>query len=239
MMGDFVNLIKYSSKTFKVVAGAVLSLFIVIVVVTIIVLNRPILKDDVMVDIGNFEDMTPTPKGYMHLVEKGIGEIINGASNDDELVFADAAIREGSYKESENENEKKAEFIVDIDSLHYSFDVTLSWRKDSGDSEPEDPDILIECPHYLDVIYKDKKCIAQSPQAQLARYLPYYDYVGDKKYAVDFRIFDGEKYLRVEVSTCGDESLRESVIDSIKKWLKTIYLDPNDYKMELIDICRR
>lgn len=236
-LNNIVDTIKYIPKKMKIIIASVLGMFLLVVIVAVIASNKTVVDKVAPINIADFEDATSMPKGYRSEVERSISDIIKKNSETSGLVFSDAIIRDGTYKEEAEGDAVKARLIVDIDSLHYSFEVEATWPKNVGDGEPVDPDVVIKCPHYLDVIYTDTKCIAQSPQQQLRRYLPHYGRVGDVKYAVDFKRYVDKTYLRIEIPACSNVVLLEEAKESVKKWLKTIYLDPNDYEITTINTC--
>ena len=102
----------------------------------------------------------------------------------------------------------------------------------------DDPDVTIECPYYVDVIYTDTKCLAQTPEQQVKRYTPHYDKINGIDFAVDSNQYEDKFYLSVEIASCGNTELGKSALDATRKWLKSVYLDPNDYTIELVDICK-
>lgn len=222
----------------KAKIGAVIALLLVVAIILVITIpmNQADPQSDTLVNVEDFEDTTSVPDGYKNVIESSIGDMIRSQSDLSTLEFNDAAIRDGTYHERVNGNDRSASFIVDIDSLHYSFAVNVSWvdKKNSL----KDPNVVITCPHYLDVIYTDKKCIAQSPRTQLERYLPHYGKVRGVKYAVNFQQEVDSSYLRIEVPACNDPALIEEAKTDVKKWIKSIYLDPNDYKIGSINTCR-
>ena len=234
--------IKNMSREAKIVAGGVLAGFLVIIIIAIVVLNRTTVKDVALTEVTNFDEASNMPVGYKNVVNKRIGELINENDDSSDLVFSEATIRNGTYKEDVGDSTTKARFIVDIPELKYSFQVEVVWasKTDKNKEKIEDPDVTILCPHYLDVIYTDKKCIAQDPDQQLKRYLPYYeDLESGQRFGVSMKKFGGEYYVAVEVKSCGDNSIANSAVNATKQWMKSIYLDPNDYVINALDICKR
>lgn len=229
----FLNNVPLKAKIGAVVA---LVLAVAILLVITVASNQTEPQSDTLVNVENFEDTTTVPDGYKAVIESSIGDMIRSNSGLSTLEFNDAVIRDGTYKETINGDDRSANFIVDIESLHYSFAVNVSWvdKKNSL----KDPDVIITCPHYLDVIYTDKKCIAQSPRTQLERYLPHYGKVRGVKYAVNFQQVVDSSYLRIEIPACNDPALIEEAKTDVKKWIKSIYLDPNDYEIGSINTCR-
>ncbi|MBQ2660973.1 hypothetical protein IJF93_02780 [Candidatus Saccharibacteria bacterium] len=237
------NFFRYSSVGARVGVVTFLLFDLIVIVVAVVILTRPAPGEDSHVEITNFDEVAAVPEDYQTNVQNLIWKAIESNDVFKDVVFTDAVVRADSYNEVTNGEVVTAKFIVDIESMHYSFAVTASWQK--GNTNVDDKSIYVECPHYLDVIYTDTKCIAMTPEEQVGRYLPHYDYVGDGRLlSVTMRQYDtfqeraGEPYLAIEVNACGNESLLEAGKTATVKWLKSIYLDPNDYYMETLDVCR-
>lgn len=225
-----------------VVIGGVIGI-VAIMIISAVVLLTPKPVEDSHVEVENFDDITAVPEDYQVDIQKLMWQAIEVNSALDGIVFTDAQIREGSYKEVVNDKTVSAKFIIDVPSMKYSFAVSASWSE--GNTEVDDKSIKVGCPYYLDVIYTDTKCIAESPIEQVERYLPHYDYVGgDRLVSVEKRKYDifqehaSEPYLAVSVKACADAGLMNAARDATVQWLKSRFLDPNDYYMEVIDTCR-
>ena len=199
--------------------------------------------EQIPVEVTDYAGAAVVPTNYKTDINRIIYKMLASVDELSEVSVEDAVVREGSYSEERSGSLVSARFIIDIESLHYSFEVDTSWI--AGGDNTSDPTLYITCPHYLDVIYTDKKCIASSPEVQLERYLPHYERLSDDiLYTAEFRTYDtfqanaGEKYLAVVVPTCSKTILGEAETN-IKQWLKKIYLDPNDYYLEMIQECSR
>ena len=225
-------------KHWKIVA-IICGLVLLIIVFVIFGLEKKN-ESDFRVVIENY-DRGETPIGYKDVIQSNIANILvkNGILISANTV--DAVIRDGTYNVTvKNDYITRSKFIVDVDSLHYSFEVTVTWPDSIGNKVPEDPDVVIECPEYLDVIYTDTKCIAQEPYQQIKRYLPHYEYLENGlKYGVSLQKYNERFYLALEAKSCGDKMIEEEVMDSTKRWIKSIYMDPNDLEMMFFDICKR
>ena len=241
-MIEFIkNFWQYGSNRAKNGAVVLCFLTLLIIIIAIIWLFNPAAKEDLNIQITNSDEISNVPEDYQTSIKKLIWYKIEDHLDLPGIVYEDAEIREGSYKEETIGDVVTANFIIDIESLRYSFAVTAKWNKKSPS---KDFDIQIQCPHYIDAIYTDTKCIAASPTDQLRRYLPHYEVMPDgQKINADFRTYAfyqehaGESYLAVEVSACGNEETLSSAKTIIINWLKSIYLDPNDYYIEMLDTC--
>ena len=227
------NFIKNGSVFAKVAIG-LFPVLILIAIITVFVFTRTPEVDN-NVKVADFSDISDAPQNYKNETEQRIWNYIRSNDYFSDASDFEAKIREGTYKKEEVKGEVQESFIVDIDALRYSFDVKMKWSKNRNIKE--DLNISITCPHYLDVIYPDTKCIIDSPMQQIKRYLPHYGKVNGVKYAVSYKKFNDTEYLQVEVPACGDSALIEKVDDSINEWIESIYLDPDDYTTRIADIC--
>ena len=216
---------------------------IAIIIAVIIILAVSAKTEQIPVEIADFGGAEVVPSSYKNDIRRLIWKMLEGVDGLEDVSVDDAVVREGSYREERNGQAVSAKFIVDIESLHYSFEVSASWVS-AGDNS-SDPTLHVTCPYYTDVIYTDKKCIAASPIEQLRRYLPHYERLSNGAlYTAELRKYDsfqthaGETYLAVSVPTCDDKIVEEAATD-LRKWLKKIYLDPNDYYIEMIRECKR
>ena len=189
------------------------------------------------VKISNYNNITSAPKSYEATISRTIYNAISKAEGTSNLDLGDAKIREESYRETTSSSgSTTAKFIIDIDSVHYSFEVSVIFN--NSESDEIDPSVSITCPHYLDVIYKDKKCIAASPIAQVQRYLPYNEYLSNgQKFHAELRNYSGRSYIAVTVPECMNQTQKDEAGQKFRKWLKSIYLDPNDYDIETMGKC--
>ncbi len=236
-MGVISNAWQNADVKAKVVIVVPIVIVLVIAIWSVIRLI-PEAQMDKRVTVTNYSDENVSvPRGYQQYISERIGDILRKNTMLSETEIADGAIREGTYNESTDNNIMTASFIVDVESVKQSFDVKVIWPK--GKDIGDDPNVTITCPYYTDVIYTDTKCQVTTPENQLKRYLPHYDYIDDIKYAVNYQRYTDQMYLRIEISACGDANLQKSAINETKNWLKSRYLDPNDYKIETVDTCRR
>lgn len=234
--GVVKNFISNSSVWAKIAIVLFFVLILIAIVLAVISTMNMKKEDDTHIDVSNFPEISNAPKEYQIGTEQLIWQLIE--QNEPIPDFSDyqAIIREGSYHEETNNNISSADFIIDIEELRYSFEVSLSWPK--GQKVYSDPSIKIRCPYYTDVIYTDTKCVAELPTAQIRRYLPH-NYYLDNGYRVhiDENSTGGNFRLLVYINACKDENLIDSAMDYARNWIKTLYIDPDDFRMEAYDTC--
>lgn len=226
----------------KVTIVVFLLVVLVSVIVALVVLLTPKPVEDERVEVVNFNTGTNVPVNYQSNVRRLIGNVMKASGALNAEMYVDATVREGTYREMSDDDGVRASFIIDVPSFKYSFAVMTNWSINEPD--PTDKNVRVECPYYLDVIYTDTKCIAETPVEQVQRYLPHYEDLGGGTLSVEMRKYDAfqenanEPYLALSVRACGDTGILEAAQSRVVKWLKSRYLDPNDYHMEVLDICR-
>ncbi|MBR0480299.1 hypothetical protein IJJ46_00515 [Candidatus Saccharibacteria bacterium] len=232
---NFFRNASLGAKIFAVLAPLAFVAIIIISIVAITSHHDP--AEENPITITNFSETTTAPAVYQNYITRIIYDRISSVEETSNLDLSEAKIREGSYQETaSSEGSKNATFIIDIDSLRYSFEVNIVFTNTFADTE--DPHVIITCPHYTDVIYTDKKCIAVTPVEQLQRYLPHYERLSNGElYSVEVRNFPGRTYLAIIVPECKNQSMKDEATANFKKWLKSIYLDPNDYDIEAMGKC--
>ncbi len=232
------NFFRHASLRAKILVIVILLAFILIITISIIAIfphSNP--AEENPITITNFSETTTAPQAYRNYISRVLYNKIASAEGTSNLDLSSAKIREGSYQETvSSEDAKNATFIIDIESVHYSFEVNLVFTNTFADTE--DPHVIITCPHYTDVIYTDKKCIALTPVEQLQRYLPHYERLSNGElYSAELRNFPGRTYVALIVPECKNQSMKNEATTDFKKWLKSIYLDPNDYDIEAMGKC--
>ena len=232
------NKIKTFLKNASIEIKIAIGLFIVLVVTAIIlaVIFFSYNVEPQSVEITNFKELSNAPDAYKKETQDLIGMLIDKNERIPNDALYQAVIREGSYSEETKNNIVTAHFLIDIEELRYSFEVTMSWLK--GQTKKEDLYIKIQCPYYTDVIYTDTQCIAETPETQIIRYLPHnYVLPNGHKVHIDKSNFGGEFKLLVHIDACKDQELIKEAIDYAGKWIELIYLNLDNYNMEPYDTC--
>lgn len=188
------------------------------------------------VPITNFQEISDAPKEYQTNAEQSLWTLIERNANVEDLSMYSAAIRDGSYSQTTDGNKEIEHFIVDIEELRYSFEITLSWTK--GQKKYTDLYVKVQCPYYTDVIYPDTVCVAEKPTAQIKRYLPHNDYINDGKLVhVEESVVGKEFRLLVKVDACKNQDVIDAAMEYTTKWIESIYMNPGDFVVESYDTC--
>ena len=229
------NFIDNSTVGMKVVV--VLFIVMCILVVALAIISN--IKDQERapgVPITNFSEVSDAPGEYQINTEQLIWMLTEQNGNVEDLSQYSATIRDGSYSEETDKKTKRAHFIVDIEELRYSFEVTMSWLE--GRTKKEDLYVKVQCPYYTDVIYTDTKCAAETPEMQIKRYLPHNEYLdnGTLVHVEESSVGRGHRLL-VKVEACRNQGVIDAAMKRTVKWIKSIYMDPDDFTIESYDTC--
>ncbi len=222
----WTNLKKWQRITVVVVLQ---SIFIVIIITT---LNSVINGRENHVDVVDDSNQTASmPIDAKNAYEDALWQIIKTyVDYEDKNIIKDAQIREGSYAETEVNDDGviQARFIVDIDSIQQTYFVTISWDK-SGSNVTE---AIIDCPTPEENKYPNSFCQGTYRNSyDLSLYLPYKssseEANTDSLLAPDFYI-DGdqnEKYLDIMLSMCDVERFKKEAWD----YLNSLPIDFSEY----------
>ena len=233
--GVVKNFIRNSSLGAKIAIVLFFILVVAAIVLAIVTTMGP--EKEQNIDVANFSEVSDAPKDYQTYTQELIWQLIEKNENIPNASKYQAVIREGSYSEETDSNVVNANFIIDIEELRYSFEVDLAWPKNNRNKQT-DLTAHIRCPYYTDVIYTDTKCIAETPEAQIQRYLPHNYYLDDEHRVqiVNGSVNNNFKLL-VYIKACKNQAVIEKAMNYATEWIKTIYMDPEDFKMEPYDTC--
>lgn len=238
MQDGSVSPIRNFFRNSSVGAKIAILLFFVLVIAAIVlaIITTMQAKEEQNIDVTNFSEVSNAPEEYQIGTQDIIWQLIEQREPVPEFSKYQAVIRDGSYQEESNGNLISANFIVDIEELRYSFEVDLSWPK--GQSTYSDPHIEIHCPYYTDVIYPDTQCVAELPTAQIRRYLPHNYYLDNgKRVHIDQSSFGGDIHLLVYIEACKNQDLINAAMNYTHEWIKTLYIDPDEFRIEPYDTC--
>lgn len=242
-MNFLKNFWKNSSTKAKAFVLSIFGSLLIILIISIIsLLNQP--KPYVApqhVNISNWSENLTIPDSLKTEVEQQIWSEIKDEEGITPSTIYDATIRQDSVSKSDD----STLVLIDIEPLHYSFRTTITYNESKINQPYYNPGSFIECPYPKEVIFTDKKCPIGTPLSQLQRHLPHYQYLSDESttFSVTTRTYDsfqkfsGEQYLAVSANSCGDQQKMTETNKLVKEWLKSLYLDPNDFHIEILDTC--
>lgn len=224
----FGNIVRNMNNRQRVVVFALLSMFVVVVIVAVtsVIIKKPVNE----VEITNIDDYIPkAPSDYKTDLQKGLWQVLSERFEIPEgrVDEYDVVIRDGSYSETVKKTTTTAKFLVDIDALKQTFAITFTWPSNGRVNVMER--FVIDCPKREEMKYPDSFCDGQyNNSTDIDLYLPYtkYDNNGNPLYQISY--YDG--WIMVSLQTCGDEKLTAQYRAEVDAWLKDTKIDLEKYK---------
>lgn len=229
----FNNLTKKQKTIFTLIPITFISL---IIIISILVIQATPNQSK----IQNFNELNTTiSKKDRDRINKTLTALLQSNYNiSDNDTIDDIYIRIDTYKETISNDITTATFIVDINSIQQSFIISLEY---SETNKKISNDISISCPTLEQTKYPESTCISEGySTGELSIYLPFR---GTTKSGNEITIkqqyyISGESYLEISVNSCGDESIQNEALESAKKWVDSLHVNPEDYIYYVIpDLC--
>lgn len=220
------------SKTQRIIAIIVIQLIIgIILIATINIIFR---EEKPKIEITNDDSLQNVPAEDVDQLKKQLWEVVSkNVDNADKSVINDGVVREGSYKENEDEQYHGAEFLLDIDSIKQTYAISIIW----SDKEEVADSVYINCPPRSQSKYPESFCQGMYNNTNsLELYLPYEiasPYVEEYSYAgSDLRITGDEAtgVITVGLNPCNNNYIFR---EKAEEYLQTI---PNieKYRIEYV-----
>lgn len=239
-MEAFKNLMQNLDKKQKI--GILVFCQLVVIVIIVMVINFSFGERN-HIETVNEGVLSSVPNSEKELYHDELWNIIkNNVDGLDKSIINDAVVRDGSYIETVDENNKNAkqvDFLVDIDSIKQTYKVTLAWSN-NGNVTP-----VVDCPAYSDMKYKETFCKgAYRNTDSFSLYFPYYVYkdgngeecgVGecnDDEASLIYMIEgdEEEKIITIESSICDVDKYNQEALEYIKD--STPFYDRPEYIVE-------
>lgn len=154
-------------------------------------------------------------------------ENIEGMATDN---IDDVVIRDGTYRESTENDITTATFLVDIDSLRQTYQITAAW----SDKVELYDSLAIDCPPVDQMKYPDTVCKGMfNTTASLDLYLPHDITDDDTEDGVLWAYIYGDEYNRtidVEMAPCDIDATRKKVDD----YLGSLPIDMDEYTVNYL-----
>lgn len=244
----FKNFLSNSSPKAKVlVFGGSFLILLVFIISLIFIFKSSFTTEEQHIHINNLEDISLNiSDDYKKQIQSLIWNTIKDQDHIDSSSLIDSNIRENSITIENNH----VTLLVDIESLHYTFRVSF-YQKPNNENNTisyQEPSFYIECPYPEEVVYSDTKCPVGTPVDQINRYLPFSLTLNTEKGTSSVSVnlkkytflekYAKENYLEISINACGDKTILKSGESTVKKWLKEHYFDPNDFHIEIVNLCR-
>ncbi len=220
------------NRTILLIVGAVA--FVLVIIALSMLISR-LSTDDSNVTLVNennvtqAEESTVKQKDYS-LIKKQLRDLLTSQYNVSENEEIRALIRESTYTENGDENEKVISFTLDVENTKTTFYI---WMSQTSEDASE---VSISCAPVNDSKYPETFCIGtegySSIDANLSADLPYrYKENGELKFEITHEVYDPKLVLSVQAS-CDDEEAVETAKAQAKAWIKSYGLDPEQVPIE-------
>lgn len=170
-----------------------------------------------------------------HITANLYETIKSNLAADIDVPVSGVKIRNDSIQSSYDKDEKihTVDFIVDIDSIQQSYNIHVEWH-DSKKYVDGYPYVITCLNESQEIIYPEFACsddFSSTDFEIIIGNLPYYGKT-ENGYEYTIRIqeyTDGEKYLEVDVDSCGDQTTMDEALKSAKTWVQSLGIDEDSF----------
>ena len=222
--------------------------FVALLVITLIQMFRPNPYGQGL-RIDNFSDyVDDLPSGRRDSMFATLYKVVTENTIDGaEVPTSGALVREDSF--SSNYDEAKdvhyGNFIVDIEKIRQSYQIQYEWSQDERNPNLSGYQMMALCLPMNLMIFEDFGCRDMTnagdfdPYSSVAMRLPYYGETlsGAYLYVQIATFVSGERYLEVNVNSCGDENILGEARQYVTEWIDSIGFDAEDFVIEFRGLC--
>lgn len=234
MLKDSLKNISTKNKVIITVASVIVLLFII---------TLPFLFQNKKLESVNMSgsptNNSPTPEDYLNKSKDTIWETIKTIDGTSRTDVDNAVVRANSFSESKKNNTTTTSFLVDLDSIHYSFKISFTW-KTTPDKDFSNTTISLKCPDKSEIIYTDTACPASVSKNQVEDYLPHEEQLdSDTKVSLSAKRYDSyqkypnERYILAQVNSCTSKDTISRALSKVNDWIKSLYINPDDLHIEV------
>lgn len=210
------------TKPQKIAIFVVLQIFVIVI---FIFLAISIFRPNQHIDIQNKEELGNIPSEELSSFDAVLWNLLTKHyDNLDKSILKDVVVRENTYSENTDQDSKitTADFLIDIESLKLTYDVSIQWTK----SESLPDGIIIDCPPISDMKYPETFCQGMYQNTNsFSLYFPYYKYKDDEFINDDDEDIGYDSGLLYLIE--GDEETKTITIESS-------ICDPDKYNAEAL-----
>lgn len=206
-------------------------LFIVLIIVVVNLIFQP--RSHVEVENDNLISNVPASE-QTYFKEQLWNIVSSHYDNVDRSVIDDAVIREDSVVNDFDESTAiySTSFLVDIDSLELTYNVTIQWS-----NKEQLPDtVMISCPPMNDMKYPSVICYAMyNSTYSFDLYFPHYgsrEFNGETYTAYNIDGDESTKTITIESSVCDPDKYNAEALEYIKN--NTPFYNNPEYKIEYV-----
>jgi|GEM_PF-3517796 len=165
-------------------------------------------------------ELTSEEKEYF---DTALAEILNAHYADKFKKYSDLTltIRPDTFSTTQTEGSQTTTFIVDIDELKLTYDVSIRLPE-------EDVAVMITCPSPSLMKYSNTFCIGHDNSSSidtiLGDYLPYTGFLDDERPYTIAKSLTDDNYpaLSIYLSSCESENLDAQAISAAKSWINSL-----------------
>lgn len=245
----------------KQIIALVLTLIIIVMVVLFFIISRSgsegnsTSEDEETIKIQNLKDYTKgraSNKEREKDIQRRLYLVVGNQGDDDEADYAerhvnvtdDFEIREGTFTHTEENGAHKVNFIIDSYKLRQSYEVQYMWLDARSTEQLDDWSTYVRCitdPNLI-IFPEFNNCTDMFKMSRPAEYdIPIYKHLPYESNSVNISWNTNKEALRIRILLTYEENRigkREASIEKYKKeadeWIRSLDLDPKDYKKDYI-----
>lgn len=220
------------NRAILLIVGA-LAFIAVVVAISIVVIT--IMDDDSGVTIANESNVTKSDdtsikKHDYELIKRQLRSVLKDRYSIPESEEINAIIRESTYKESGEDDEKTITFTIDVENAKVTYYV---WMIQTSEDASE---VSLSCAPTNDSKWPETFCIGtegySSIDANMASQLPHrYVVDGDEKWKLTHEAYDPKLELHVR-ARCDDNESVNAAKNAAREWVKGFGLNPDQVPVE-------
>ena len=223
------------NKNIKILAmvGLVcLMLIIVVAAILQLTFKKPI-------DLYNIDQVnTGMTDREIDELEKLVGESLSSNQEYKNRTGIKVLIRPASFERKVKDEVTLYKFLIDIDEFKDTYEVSFGLVSGKGFYEPP----TVTCPLPVQMKYPEKNCTGQqaAPRAPTFEFeLPHYFRLASGEFVTVTADYssDGQEYLNVRVSSCGNSGIIDAARMEVEKWIKSLEYEPSGYEIVIPEFC--
>ncbi|MBQ1373369.1 hypothetical protein IIY66_01015 [Candidatus Saccharibacteria bacterium] len=149
-----------------------------------------------------------------------------------------ALIRPSSFEKKIENGVALYRFLIDVDEFEVTYEISFGLVGNKGFYEPP----TVTCPLPSQMKYPETKCIGTQTKLNVTVFdfdLPYHFRLNSGEYVIVTAAYsdDGQEYLNVEVSSCGDSGVKNMAREEVEEWLASLGHERDDYVIVISDFC--
>lgn len=229
-MEKFINLI----KKYKYV---IIFIFIIIVGITIAIyfLTRP-----PRTTIENYNEISSAPNSAKVGLEEQLYRFLNNR-HENANDLKDVYIRKESYQRTNDDQLNSEVFLIDIDSLKITYQISNTWSKGT----PVPDGIIIDCPAISDSKYPETNCVGMYNNSDEMKILAKFPLIKELPIIVSEYINNYSEFINYKITYTEDLSNLTATItitdlsggnhDRALKKISELGFNPADYDIKYLD----